>query len=391
MVNTVFLKKGRNKSIVAGNPWVFSGAIEKESGDLTPGSICQVRTADRRLLGTGYYNRASAIRIRLLQWGEQSLDPAWLEQAIEQAITHRTAVLTSSTDSCRMINAEGDFIPGLIVDRFAGGLVVQILTAGMELLREKILAALEKYCTPLFIYERSDTESRLREGLTEREGLLTGQLPDELVVKELGLAFAIDIVGGQKTGFYFDQRINRALLQTYAAGRTVCDCFSYSGPFTVHALAGGAVSVDAVDRSVGALERIDGNVAKNGFDTKRVTTTNADVFSYLREVDKGYDCIVLDPPKFAKHPGEVDRAARGYKDINLLALKNVNPGGVVFTFSCSQAVDTKLFRQIVFAAASDAKRKVQLLHQLTAGPDHPVNLAHREGEYLKGLVVRVVA
>ncbi|MBN1575918.1 MAG: class I SAM-dependent rRNA methyltransferase [Chitinispirillaceae bacterium] len=385
---TIHLKRNREKSVRGGNPWIFSGSIDRVSGTPSAGEHCIVRTFQGEPLGCGYYNHHSAITVRMLRWGEEAFNDAALSTAIQQAIAQRQSILGDDTDSCRLINSEGDFLPGLVVDSYTGGLVMQIQTAGMERMREAVVAALVSVCTPPFIYERSDPESRAREGIAGAEGICYGSLPPGLVIRENRLVFGADIARGQKTGFFFDQRHNRALLRSYAAGRCVCDCFSYSGGFAVSALAGGARSVDAVDQSEAALRQLRDNVAANNLDGGRVTTYTADVFSFLRETGARYDCIVLDPPKFARHPGEVERASRGYKDINLLACKNSAPGGIIFTFSCSNAVDARLFRQIVFAAAADSGRRFQLLHSLAAGPDHPVNLAHREGEYLKGLVLR---
>jgi 23S rRNA (cytosine1962-C5)-methyltransferase len=313
-----------------------------------------------------------------------------LKKRASRALSARKSILASPvTDSCRLINAEGDFLPGLIADAYAGGLSLQITTAGMDRLRTDILAILTGLVSPAFIFERSDTEAREREGLAAREGLITGILPDPLSVMENGLAFGIDIAGGQKTGFYFDQRCNRMLARAYAHDKKCLDCFSYSGAFTVNLLAGGAKSVTAVDLSKNAVAWCRDTIARNGFKSRETECVCADVFEYLRQIQAGHDLIILDPPKFAKHPGEVERAARGYKDINLVAMKKIAAGGVLFTFSCSNAIDPRLFRQIVFAAAADAGRQVQLLHVLSAGPDHPVNLSHPEGEYLKGLVLRV--
>lgn len=384
----VYLRKNREKNIRRGNPWVFSGSIARISGTGTAGSQCAVYTSDGTLAGYGYYNRESAITIRMLTWGEEPFSNGLLSTRIRRAIARREPLLGSITDSCRLINSEGDFLPGLIVDRFADGLVLQILTAGMEQMRNNIIDVLIRSCTPRFIFERSDTEARKREGLSPSEGTIHGTAPPQATILENGLRYVVDIAEGQKTGFFFDQRENRKLLQGYTAGKRVADCFCYSGSFSVNALAGGARSVTAVDRSPAALELLERNVVNNGFNTDTITTIKADVFSWLRETDSDFDCIVLDPPKFARHPGETERASRGYKDINLLACRKVAPGGMIFTFSCSHAVDSRLFRQIVFGAAADSGRRFQLLHSLSAGPDHPVNLAHREGEYLKGLVLR---
>jgi len=384
----VVLKKNRERSVVQGNPWVFSGSIAQVQGTPAAGELCKVKSASGAVLGCGYYNAASAITVRMLSQGDSEFTNSTLQMRIAAALSLRSSILGDATDSCRLINSEGDFLPGLIVDKYASGLVVQILTAGMERMRPEIIGALKSCIATSFIYERSDSEARTREGLPPADGLLMGTLPSSPMVKENGLLFATDIAGGQKTGFFFDQRYNRQLLRTFTAGKTVADCFSYCGPFSVAALAGGAVSVDAIDKSAGALALVKNNAALNGVSAAALATINADIFSYLRQTDKRYDCIVLDPPKFARHPGEVERASRGYKDINLLACKKVLPGGIIFTFSCSHAIDIKLFRQIVFAAAADSGRRFQLLHMLSAGPDHPVNLAHKEGEYLKGLVLR---
>lgn len=383
-----YLKKGRERSVLQGNPWIYSGSIDRVDGPRLPGEACIVRDKSGALLGCGYFNEKSAITIRILRRGVESFTELDLDIAIRRAIERRADILDGNTDSCRLINSEGDFLPGLIVDRYATGLVIQILTAGMEQMRGWVLHSLVSVCNPKFIYERSDAEARTREGLSNTEGIRHGDVPAELVITENGLSFSTDIVQGQKTGFFFDQRQNRALLQTLTEGKRVCDCFCYSGGFTIASLTGGASAVDAIDQSGRALELLGNNIALNALDCGKVRGRAANVFTYLRETREPYDCIILDPPKFARHPGEVKRASRGYKDINLLACKKIVPGGVIFSFSCSHAIDVKLFRQIVFAAAADSGRRFQLLYSLTAGPDHPVNLAHKEGEYLKGLVLR---
>jgi 23S rRNA (cytosine1962-C5)-methyltransferase len=385
----ITLKSGKDKPVLMGHPWIFNGAISGINGKAVSGDLCSIRSFNGDILGTGYYNSESAIAVRVLTFGKERFDTAVLKARIIQAIQYRNGLQNESTDSYRLINSEGDFLPGLIVDKFGDGLVLQLLTAGMERLRSEVINALVSHCKPSFIFERSDTESRKREGLEESDGLLYGNLPEQVIVKENGVLFSVDIGSGQKTGFFFDQRFNRELLKTYAHGRKMCDCFSYSGAFAVNALSADVSSVECVDISKNAIGSVQKNVDLN-FPKTNVTVVNADVFKYLRETTNRYDLIVLDPPKFAKHPGEVDRAARGYKDINLIAMKKILSGGIIFTFSCSNAVDIKLFRQIVFSAAADSGRSVQVLQTLTAGTDHPVNIAHKEGEYLKGLVLRVV-
>ncbi len=387
---TVNLKKGRDKPVRMGHPWVFSGAIWKVTGEGTPGALCRVVSGDGTPLGLGYYNRRSAISVRMLSLTGDSFSAGDLAARIETAVAHRAPILAGKTDSLRLVNSEGDFLPGLIVDRVADGLVVQILTAGMERMRATVVAALAQICRPGFIFERSDTESRKREGLSAADGVLAGTVSEPLTILENGLRFGVDVSQGQKTGFFFDQRENRLLLRHSVAGKSVCDCFSYSGGFAANALMGEATRVDVVDISASAVEWARENVARNFAGDNRTRFVCSDVFRFLRETPDTYDCIVCDPPKFARHQKDVRRAARGYKDINLCAFKKLNPGGILFTFSCSSAVDSKLFRQIIFAAAADSGRQIQLLHTLTAGPDHPINIAHMEGEYLKGLVLRVV-
>ena len=314
-----------------------------------------------------------------------------MHKRIERAVAARRRLFESTgTDSFRLVNAEGDFLPGLIVEKYAAGICIQILTAGMERLRDEILQTLSAICTPDFIMERSDTESSGREGLFLRDGVVCGTLPHSLVIRENGIRVRVDLEGGQKTGYYFDQRENRFLARSYAMGMHCCDCFSYSGGFTANLLAGGAASVTAVDSSKNAIDACRETVALHGDHASRVTYVYADAFEYLRALREMPGLIVLDPPKFAKHPADVERASRGYKDINLVAMKKIVSGGMLFTFSCSNAIDAKLFRQIIFAAAVDAGRDVQILHVLAAGTDHPASLGHPEGEYLKGLALKVL-
>jgi 23S rRNA (cytosine1962-C5)-methyltransferase len=374
-----------------GHPWVFSGAIDHIEGEEPSdgGEICAVVTANGERLGCGFYNLNSTIRVRMLTKANEQFDAGVLSARIEEAVALRRPILTGETDSCRLVNSEGDRLPGLIVDKYADGLCLQVLTAGMERFRPQILDALKQCCAPAYVFERSDTEARSREGLSAQGGLVFGELPLHCIVLENGLRFHADLAAGQKTGLFLDQRENRKLFSAYAAGRTICDCFCYSGGFSVYGLKSGAVHSSRVDISKEALEDAKANCGLNRIESLQYHTVAADVFDFLRKTDGRFDCIVLDPPKFAKHKGEVDRAARGYKDINLCAMKKILRNGIIFTFSCSNAVDPYLFRQIVFSAAADSQRHVQVLHVLGAGPDHPFNIAHREGEYLKGLVLRV--
>ncbi|GBU23015.1 23S rRNA methyltransferase [Fibrobacteres bacterium R8-0-B4] len=407
------LKPGKDKPVRNGHPWIFSGAVAKVEGSVDlRDRLCTVYSIDGERLGVGYYNDKSTIRVRMLSVDtavntatntavntKRSTPPQLtftaddIHSRIRQSIDMRekNGVLTvdavNYTDSCRLVNSEGDFLPGLIVDKYGSGVCIQIGTAGMECWRNAIVDALSDIVNPAFIYERSDTSSREREGLPSSEGLIAGTLPDQLAITENGVKYKADLRAGQKTGFFFDQRENRALLRRYAAGRNVCDCFSYSGGFAINAALGGADSVIAVDSSEEAGACLSENARMNDV-SDIVKFQKSDAFAFLRQL-RPVDLLILDPPKFANHPSEVDRAARGYKDINLAGLRALAPGGILFTFSCSGAINPYLFRQIVFGAAADARRGVQILRVLTAGPDHPVNIAHLEGEYLKGLVLRV--
>lgn len=354
------------------------------------GEACIVLSSSGETLGSGYFNPASSICVRMLSQGKAPFTVTDLKNRIDRACNLRRDLVDNvTTNAYRLINSEGDFLPGLIVDRYAGGLCVQVLTAGMERLRDVIIPYLQSLVSPEYMYEKSDADARKREGLGSVEGLLCGAMPDPAVVMENGLRFCVDLTGGQKTGFFLDQRINRRLIQAYAHNAAVCDCFAYTGGFTVHALASGAKFVHTVDISKSALDLAQRNVQLNALTCTNCRYIAADVFTYLRETPDRYDLIILDPPKFARHPGEAAKAARGYKDINLQAFKKAAANAIVFTFSCSNAVDNKLFRQIVFSAAADSGRNVQVLHVLGAGPDHPVNIAHHEGDYLKGLALRV--
>jgi 23S rRNA (cytosine1962-C5)-methyltransferase len=385
------LKKGRDKPVRNGHPWVFSGAIDSVEGSAEPGEPCIVLSSHGEVVGTGYYNPHSSICIRMLSVGTRAFTEGDLIGRIDRAVGLRAGIRgAGDTTAFRLVNAEGDFLPGLIVDNYGEGLCVQVLTAGMERLTAPIFSHLEQTLRPRFIYERSDSEAREREGLDRKNGLVFGVSPDEITFRENGHTFAIDIAHGQKTGFFLDQRENRRMAGDYAKGAAVCDCFAYSGGFTVYALARGARFVHTIDQSERALETARRNLDLNGLHMDPSHFFPEDVFSYLRRTESVYDLIILDPPKFAKHPGEVARAARGYKDINLLAIKKTAPAGVVFTFSCSGAIDPRLFRQIVFSAAADSGREVQVLNTLCAGADHPVNIGHPEGDYLKGLVLRVM-
>jgi len=391
----VTLKAGRHKSALKRHPWMFSGAVATVQGEPASGDTVLVRTSDGQPLGRAAWSPESQIRLRM--W---SFDPAeriereFFSRRIHNAIALRERLFPGDdTNAWRVISSEADGIPGLIVDRYADTLVCQFLSAGAEAWKDVIVAELESIFAGLRIYERSEGDSRSKEGLPERQGLLSGdELPERIEVLEDGLRFNVDCAGGHKTGFYLDQRDNRIMLGTACEGADVLNCFSYTGGFAMQALAGGASQVTDVDVSADALRIAVENVSLNGFDDGRYEQVEADVFHFLRscrDSRKEFDVIVLDPPKFAASASQVDRASRGYKDINLLAMKLLRPGGLLFTFSCSGHITEPLFRKIVAGAALDAGREAHVLASLSQAPDHPVALHIPESWYLKGLLCRI--
>jgi 23S rRNA (cytosine1962-C5)-methyltransferase len=385
----VMLKPGRERSVMMGNPWVFSGAAAAVRGESSPGAVCDIFAADETFLARGYINNQSKILCRILSRSQDQIDHAFIVARFREASELRKHLPETGTDAYRLVNAEGDYLPGLIIDRYGEGLAVQFLTAGMERLRDDVLKAIDDVFAPSFIVERSDTAARSEEQLPMRSGLIMGEVPSPLVIRENGLRFRVDPLQGQKTGFYLDQRDARQLARTYAGGRRVLNLFSYTGGFSVAAAAGGAAGVVSVDSSAPALDILKGNMSLNGYDDLPGNAVRADVFEYLNATHDQWDMILLDPPAFAQKKTSVDRAARGYKDINLRAIRRLAPGGVLMTFSCSHHIDVTLFRQIVFAAAADSGKRLQVIGRTGHGIDHPVNICHKEGEYLKGLVLRM--
>jgi len=395
MGGTVVLKRNRARPVVQRHPWVFSGAIARIEGDASDGDIVEVCDAGRNWLARGYLNQHSQITVRLLTWWQdESIDRAFWQRRLEQAVAARRSLANDpSTTACRLVHAESDYVPGLIVDRYGDWLVIQFLTLGADHRRDEIVDTLVELLAPRGIYERSDVDVRAKEGLKRRDGLLWGQDPPELVeILENGHRFLVDVRRGHKTGFYLDQRENRARLAHFCDGAEVLDTFAYSGSLSVCAAAGGAARVTLVDSSAPALELARRNLTLNGFEDRNAEYVEGDVFSILRgyrATDRCFDVIALDPPKFAHTKREVKQAARAYKDINLLAFQLLRPGGVLFTCSCSSAVSADLFQKIVFGAAVDAKREAQIIGRLAQGADHPVALTFPEGDYLKGLICRV--
>lgn len=391
---TLILKPGRDKSVLARHPWVFSGAVDRVEGNPESGESVLVRDASGLALGWAAYSPASSIRARM--WNldlEELVDDGYFSQRIELAITRRSALVPAEeTNALRLVHGESDGLPGLVVDRYADVLVVQILTAGMEFWRETIVEALVQLTGIQAVVERSDVDVRNLEGLKARSGVLHGKVPGPIEIFENGLRFIVDVVNGQKTGFYIDQRRNRHRVGQLAAGREVLNCFCYTGGFSVYALAHGAKNVTSVDSSVEALEMGRRHVEINGLPLEKAAWIEGDVFKVLRTLrDQGssFDMVILDPPKFAPTAAQAERAARGYKDINLLGLKLLKPGGILATFSCSGGISAELFQKIVAGAALDAGMDARIVQTLTQGPDHPVALAFPEGAYLKGLILQI--
>lgn len=386
------LSPGREKSLLHRHPWVFSGAIASIKGDMTPGGTVDIMAEDGRFLGRAAASPASQIRARIWTFdANERIDANFFERRLAAAVALRDSLFTAGNSAARLVHAESDGLPGLIVDRYDDTLVVQILSAGTEFWRETIFDALVRITGCSRVFERSDVEVRALEGLPPRSGPVRGQGPTELTISEHGLKYVVDVAAGQKTGFYLDQRDNRRRIEEIAGGRDVLNCFSYTGGFSLSALRGGARSVLSVDSSGDAVRTAQRNAQLNGIDDGRGQWHEADVFKHLRllrDQARQFDLIVLDPPKLAPTVQHVDRAARAYKDINLLALKLLRPGGLLATFSCSGGVGIELFQKIVAGAAVDARVDAQIIARLGPSADHPVLLSFPEGDYLKGLLIR---
>jgi 23S rRNA (cytosine1962-C5)-methyltransferase len=390
---TIHLSPGREKSLSRRHPWVFSGAVECIDGAPTAGETVAIRDANGEFIAWAAYSPQSQITARVWSWDEhEHIDATFFERRIQEALALRETVGLLNSSGMRLIHAESDGLPGLIVDRYDDVLVLQLGSAGVDFWRETLVEVLQKQCAPICIYERSDSDGRELEGLPIRTGVLRGVLPENVYVTENGLRFAVDITQGQKTGFYLDQRDNRALTGSLAAGREVLNCFCYTGGFSLYALRGGASSVLSIDASAEALELAQQNVALNGLDATRAEWQCDDVFLALRKLrdqNKKFDLIILDPPKFAPTAAFAEKAARGYKDINLLGFKLLRPGGLLLTYSCSGGISDDLFQKIIAGAALDAGVNARIIKKLHAAPDHPVLLSFPEGAYLKGLLLSI--
>jgi 23S rRNA (cytosine1962-C5)-methyltransferase len=394
MTGAFILKPGREKSLLHRHPWIFSGAIARFEGEAKTGDTVDIRADDGRWLARGAASPSSQIRARVWTFDPaETIDEAFFARRIAASVARRPP-FTVEHHAARLIHGESDGLPGVIVDRYADVVVVQILAAGAEQWRETIFDALVRETGCSVVFERSEAEVRALEGLPARTGIVRGTLPGETIIVEHDLRYRIDVAAGQKTGFFLDQRDNRRLIASLAAGREALDCFTYTGGFALSLARGGAKSVIAIDSSSDALAAARTNAALNGLGDDRgaIEWLEADVFKHLRQFRdraRTFDLIVLDPPKLAPTAQHVERAARAYKDINLLAFKLLSPGGLLATFSCSGAIGIELFQKIVAGAAVDAKVDARVIARLGPSSDHPVLLAFPEGDYLKGLLVSV--
>jgi 23S rRNA (cytosine1962-C5)-methyltransferase len=387
----IVLKKGREKSLRRRHPWIFSGAVEKASGKA--GDTLEVRDSAGKALAIAAYSPKSQIRARVWSFdASEAVDAGFFRKRIAKALALREALPAAKhTNALRLINAESDGLPGLVVDRYADVLVAQFLAAGVERWRDTVLDLLGEISGCEAIFERSDAEVRKLEGLEARVGFARGNRnASRCPIIEHGLNFRVDVEQGQKTGFFLDQRENRQRVRSLAAGRQVLDGFSYTGGFAIAALAGGASRVCAIESSKDAIQVAKENLAANPLDAAKIEFVQGDVFAKLRTLrdrNAKFDLVVLDPPKFAPGAAQVKNAARAYKDINLWALKLLSPGGLLATFSCSGGVSAELFQSIVAGAAVDAGADAKIIERFGAAADHPVALEFPEGEYLKGLLV----
>ncbi|MBQ7742782.1 MAG: class I SAM-dependent rRNA methyltransferase [Bacteroidaceae bacterium] len=397
-MNTITLRKGKDQSLRRFHPWVFSGAIARNDNDISEGELVRVVNAEGEFMGIGHYQIGS-IAVRMLTFCDETIDGDFWMRRLTAAYSMRKSlgvIRPNDNDMYRLVHGEGDQLPGLVIDIYGPAAVMQAHSVGMHRQRMEIAEALHTLMPELQgIYYKSDTTLPYKAGLSDESGFLLGT-PMELIAKENGLSFHIDWLKGQKTGFFLDQRDNRSLIEQYAKGRRVLNMFCYTGGFSVYALRGGAEMVHSVDSSERAVEVTDRNVALNFPDCKCHQSFATDAFKFLNCVGESeaamvndYDLIVLDPPAFAKHRDALHNALKGYTRLNAKAMQKIKPGGILFTFSCSQAVNKDQFRLAVFTAAAQSHRFVRILHQLHQPADHPINIYHPEGEYLKGLVLQI--
>ena len=418
-ISRVILKPEKEKPLKAFHPWVFSGAIDEVDDDFKSADLVRVYSSSQEFLGIGYLNPNSQIAVRILSFRDQEIDTDFFIDRMTQAKKLREAFISADTNAYRLVHAEGDFLPGLVLDRYADFVVAQFTTAGMEKLKPAVLDAINQVFPSKGIYEHDDESMRKKEGLETGLTVLRGEEPPDYVeILEYGHKFIVDIKKGQKTGFFLDQRENRKLVAGHVRGKRVLNCFAYTGGFSVYAAKAGAASVTSVeiqDRAINTMKTnfelndlpiihrkgdrhmsqddqlpVPFSIGTNGTGEGIYRFIKEDVFDFLRTDMNVYDFIILDPPAFCKNQNQIQQAARGYKDINLQAMKRLAPDGLLFTFSCSSYIDPDLFQKIIFGAAKDVQRNVQIIQKISHAFDHPINIYHPEGEYLKGLLLRVM-
>ena len=389
----IFLKRGKDESLRRFHPWIFSGAIHHFEGKPAEGDLVRVFTAEGEFIAVGHWQIGS-IAVRVLSFDDEPIDDAFWQHRLQVALDARRSMGVADNpqnDTFRLVHGEGDNLPGLVIDVYGPTAVLQAHSVGMHLVRQQIADALKAVMGPRLqnIFYKSETTLPFKADLGQENGFLLGGDGNDIAT-ENGLKFHIDWLRGQKTGFFVDQRDNRSLLEHYSRGRDVLNMFCYTGGFSVYAMRGGARLVHSVDSSAKAVELVNANIELNFPGDTRHQAFAEDAFRYLQQMKEGaYDLIILDPPAFAKHKAALHNALKGYTRLNLRAFENIRPGGILFTFSCSQAVNKDQFRMAVFTAAAQSGRRVRILHQLHQPADHPINIYHPEGEYLKGLVLYV--
>jgi 23S rRNA (cytosine1962-C5)-methyltransferase len=388
-VRRIVLRPGRERPVRAGHPWIFSGAVASGLAEAEPGEPVEVRAANGSFVAAGYANPRTPIAVRVLTLSEEAVDRTLVGRLLDDALALRHAALPADLSAYRVVNGEGDRLPGVVVDRYADFLVCQFLTAGAARLAPDVVAALEARLAPRGIFERSEGGVRTEEGLPGARGVLAGEPPPAHVeIVEYGARFLVDVVHGQKTGFFLDQRESRARVRALASGRRVLNAFAYTGGFGIAAALGGATDVLSIDTSRPALALAEEAWAANALPPGAGRFLAEDVFDFLRATTERWDLIVLDPPPFVRRRRDLSAGLRGYKDLNLQALRRLVPGGWLLTSSCSQHLSRAAFRDVVAAAAADAPRPATIVAETGHAPDHPVALAHPEGEYLKVLLLR---
>ncbi len=383
----VFLNKNEEIRLLEGHPWVFSNEVNHFEGKIVSGEICSVYSYDNKFIGKGFFNSSSKIIVRLLAWEDIDIDEEFYRSKIQKAYDYRRQI--GLDNNFRMIFSEADGLSGLIVDKYGDYLSMQILSLGMEKIKDLIIRLLVEVTKCKGIYERSDVSIRKKEGLEEFKGIVYGDFNPLVEIEENGIKMYVDLENGQKTGYFLDQKYNRANLKNYVKDRVVLDCFSHTGGFALHAAHYGAKEVVAVDISEKAVNDIEKNAKLNGFDN--IKAEQADVFEYLRKEDNynKFDCIILDPPAFTKSKETINKAYKGYKDINLQAMKMIKEGGFLFTFSCSEHMKPSMFLEMLADARKDSKRQIQLIDFRIQAPDHPTLLESDEGLYLKCAVLHI--